>query len=86
MTHMQSLRSPNRRIVIATGLANAVLLAVAGCTTTGSNPTATTSGFFGATTIEEPRGPYPAFARQVVAYPSHEPPGTIVVDPGSHYL
>jgi lipoprotein-anchoring transpeptidase ErfK/SrfK len=28
----------------------------------------------------------PAFARRVVAYPSPEPPGTIIVDPGSHFL
>ncbi len=28
----------------------------------------------------------PAFARKVVAYPTPEPPGTIVVDPGSHFL
>ncbi len=35
---------------------------------------------------QEPKGPDPAFARRVVAYPSPEPAGTIVVDPGSHYL
>src|SRR3984885_11110542 len=35
---------------------------------------------------EEPRGPNPAFARQVVAYPTHERPGTIIIDPGSHFL
>ena len=35
---------------------------------------------------EQPRGPNPAFARQVVAYPTHERPGTIIVDPGSHFL
>jgi lipoprotein-anchoring transpeptidase ErfK/SrfK len=28
----------------------------------------------------------PAFARKVVAYPSPEPSGTIVVDPGAHFL
>jgi lipoprotein-anchoring transpeptidase ErfK/SrfK len=28
----------------------------------------------------------PAFARKVVTYPSRERPGTIVVDPGSHFL
>lgn len=28
----------------------------------------------------------PAYARKVVAYPSPEPPGTIIVDPGSHFL
>jgi lipoprotein-anchoring transpeptidase ErfK/SrfK len=35
---------------------------------------------------EEPRRPDPAFARQVVAYPTRERPGTIIVDPGSHFL
>ena len=35
---------------------------------------------------EQPRGPNPAFARQVVAYPTHERPVTIIVDPGSHFL
>ncbi len=28
----------------------------------------------------------PAFARKVVTYPTPEPPGTIVIDPGSHFL
>jgi len=28
----------------------------------------------------------PAFARKVVSYASPEPPGTIVIDPGSHFL
>src|SRR6478609_9844065 len=35
---------------------------------------------------EQPRRPDPAFARQVVAYPTRERPGTIIVDPGSHFL
>ena len=35
---------------------------------------------------EQSRGPNPAFARQVVAYPTHERPGTIVVDPDNHFL
>ena len=34
----------------------------------------------------QPRGPNPAFARQVVTYPTHERPGTIIVDPYSHFL
>ena len=38
------------------------------------------------TTSEQPTGPDPAFARAIVNYPTPEPPGTIVVDPGSHYL
>jgi lipoprotein-anchoring transpeptidase ErfK/SrfK len=36
---------------------------------------------------EQPRGPTPAFARQVVAYPTHEQPGTIIrigLDRGRH--
>jgi lipoprotein-anchoring transpeptidase ErfK/SrfK len=35
---------------------------------------------------EQPRGPNPAFACQVVAYPTHERPGTIIVDPANHFL
>jgi len=32
------------------------------------------------------RGPDPAFARTIVAYPTREPAGTIVIDPSSHFL
>ncbi|MGC1357216.1 MAG: L,D-transpeptidase [Xanthobacteraceae bacterium] len=32
------------------------------------------------------RGPDPSFARTIVAYPGHEPVGTIVIDPSSHLL
>jgi len=39
-----------------------------------------------ATTKPVSREADPAFARTVVAYPSREKPGTIVVDPGSHFL
>ena len=39
-----------------------------------------------ATTTPVSREADPAFARRVVAYPSPAPPGTIVVDPGSHFL
>ena len=35
---------------------------------------------------DQQRGPNPVFARQVVAYPTHEPPGTIIIDPASHFL
>ena len=35
---------------------------------------------------EQPKGPDPAFIRTVVTYPSPEPAGTIIIDPGSHYL
>jgi lipoprotein-anchoring transpeptidase ErfK/SrfK len=38
------------------------------------------------TTAQMPREADPAFARRVVAYPSPDRPGTIVVDPGSHFL
>jgi lipoprotein-anchoring transpeptidase ErfK/SrfK len=39
-----------------------------------------------ATTKPVSREADPAFARTVVAYPSREKPGTIIVDPGSHFL
>ena len=35
---------------------------------------------------QQSREPDPAFARRLVTYASRESPGTIVVDPGSHYL
>jgi lipoprotein-anchoring transpeptidase ErfK/SrfK len=61
----------SRRVVIASGFAAGAVVGLTGCTST-STPTAQESD--------------PAFARKVVAYPSPEPPGTIVVDPGSHFL
>ena len=68
------------RIRIGQALACAALLALAACAggTTGFN--------IFSTTPEQPRAPDPAFARTVVAYPSRERPGTIVVDPSSHFL
>ena len=38
------------------------------------------------TTTPVSRQADPAFARTVVAYPTPVPPGTIVIDPGSHFL
>jgi lipoprotein-anchoring transpeptidase ErfK/SrfK len=35
---------------------------------------------------DQQRGPNPVFARRVVAYPTHERPGTIIIDPASHFL
>ena len=40
----------------------------------------------GCVTSPASREPDPAFARQTVAYATHEPPGTIVIDPASHFL
>src|ERR1700758_4864823 len=71
---------PHRRMRIVQGVACAVLLvlaALAGGTTNAGIYTMPT---------EQPRGPDPAFARQVVAFPTRERPGTIIVDPGSHFL
>jgi len=62
------------------GVACGVLLAFAACVGGTTN-----AGIYTMPT-EEPRGPDPAFARQVVAYPTRERPGTIIVDPGSHFL
>jgi lipoprotein-anchoring transpeptidase ErfK/SrfK len=45
------------------------------------------AGLAGCVTTSEPsREADPAFARKLVTYASREVPGTIVVDPGSHYL
>ena len=38
------------------------------------------------TTQTPPEAADPAFARQLVTYPTREPAGTIVIDPGSHFL
>ena len=56
-------------------LAAAAALALAACT----------AGTF-MTDDEQPKTADPAFARRVVTYPSPEPAGTIIVDPGSHFL
>jgi lipoprotein-anchoring transpeptidase ErfK/SrfK len=61
---------PSRRAVARGAIAAGVMAALAGCTTAP------------APTLQAD----PAFARKVVTYPSPEPPGTIIVDPGSHFL
>ncbi len=61
---------PKRRAVITGGVGGIALLGLIACTTTA--PVS--------------REPNPAFARKIVTYPSPERPGTIVVDPGSHFL
>jgi lipoprotein-anchoring transpeptidase ErfK/SrfK len=65
---------------IVRGVAYAVPLALAACV--GGM---THAGIYTMPT-EQPRGPDPAFVRQVVGYTSRERPGTIIVDPGSHFL
>jgi lipoprotein-anchoring transpeptidase ErfK/SrfK len=66
----------SRRQVVR-GVACAVLLAL-----TAFAGGTTNAGFF-STPWDQPQGPNPAFARQIVAYPTHERPGTIIIDPGS---
>jgi lipoprotein-anchoring transpeptidase ErfK/SrfK len=61
---------PNRCAVVAGGIVAMALFGLVAC----------------ATTTPVSREADPAFARRVVAYPSPERPGTIVVDPGSHFL
>jgi lipoprotein-anchoring transpeptidase ErfK/SrfK len=47
----------------------------------------TSAGLIGCTAAPQPTlQADPVWARKVVAYPSPEPPGTIVVDPGAHFL
>jgi lipoprotein-anchoring transpeptidase ErfK/SrfK len=58
--------------VVAAGGVIVALFGLAACATTTPTPVS--------------READPAFARTVVAYPSREKPGTIVVDPGSHFL
>ena len=59
------------RVIIASGVLAMALLALVTCATT-TNPVS--------------RQVDPAFARKVVAYPSPAPPGTVIVDPGRHFL
>ena len=70
---------PRRQIPVARGLACAVLLMLAACL--GGT---TSADMY--TPWDQQRGPNPVFARQVVAYPTHERPGTIIIDPASHFL
>jgi lipoprotein-anchoring transpeptidase ErfK/SrfK len=61
---------PSRRALIAGFAAGGLLVGIGGCVTTQQ-------------TLQEAD---PAFARKVVTYPSREPRGTIIVDPGRHFL
>jgi lipoprotein-anchoring transpeptidase ErfK/SrfK len=60
-----------RALIVRAGPAMALLGLVA-CATTATTPVS--------------RQADPAFARKVVTYPTPVPPGTIVIDPGSHFL
>jgi lipoprotein-anchoring transpeptidase ErfK/SrfK len=61
---------PSRRAFVAGCSAGGILIGLTGC----------------ATTRAPSQEADPAFARRVVAYSSREPAGTIVIDPGSHFL
>lgn len=67
--------APNRRTIVA-ALAGGLAAALAGCAGT----------FMPEEEEQQAKGPDPAFARRVVTYPSPEPAGTIIIDPGAHYL
>ena len=69
-----------RQMRVVRGLTCAVLLILAACVG------GTTSAGIYTMPWDQQRGPNPVFARQVVAYPTHEPPGTIIIDPASHFL
>ena len=60
------------RALIVRGGAAMALLGLVACATTNTSPVS--------------RQADPAFARKVVTYPTPVPPGTIVIDPGSHFL
>jgi lipoprotein-anchoring transpeptidase ErfK/SrfK len=74
-------RLSRQHIWVVRGAAWAVLLGTLACL---SGPT--NAGVFTPWEQEPSRAPDPAFARQVVAYATHEPPGTIIVDPINHFL
>ena len=65
---------------VVRGLTCGVLLILAACVG------GTTSAGIYTMPWDQQRGPSPVFARQVVAYPTHERPGTIIIDPASHFL
>ena len=71
-------RTPNRYAVVAGGIAGIVLFGLTACIRTAPVSREADPAFA--------READPAFARKVVTYPSPEPPGTIIVDPGSHFL
>ena len=71
---------PRRQMRVVRGLTCAVLLILAACV---GGPTS--AGIY-TMPWDQQRGPNPVFARQVVAYPTHERPGTIIIDPASHFL
>ena len=71
---------PRRQMRVVRGLTCAVLLILAVCVG------GTTSAGVYTMPWDQQRGPNPAFARQVVDYPTHERPGTIIIDPASHFL
>jgi lipoprotein-anchoring transpeptidase ErfK/SrfK len=60
------------RALIVRGGPAIALLGLVACATTTTTPVS--------------RQADPAFARRVVTYPTPVPPGTIVIDPGSHFL
>jgi lipoprotein-anchoring transpeptidase ErfK/SrfK len=60
------------RTVIVRGIPAIALLGLVACTTTTTTPVS--------------RQADPAFARKLVTYSTPVSPGTIVVDPGSHFL
>jgi lipoprotein-anchoring transpeptidase ErfK/SrfK len=60
------------RALIVRGGAAIALLGLVACATTTTTPVS--------------RQADPAFARRAVTYPTPVPPGTIVIDPGSHFL
>ena len=66
-------RPLRRPLSLLRGAACAVLLGLVACVGGTTN-----AGIF--------TMPWGAFARQVVAYSTHERPGTIIVDPGGHFL
>jgi len=71
----------NRRSLLIGVSASAAAAALAGCTTTGSG-IASSSGW----RMTKPGDYRPNYQRAEVQYFTEEPPGTIVIDPATHYL
>jgi lipoprotein-anchoring transpeptidase ErfK/SrfK len=69
-----------RQMRVVRGVTCAVLLILVACV--GGT---TSAGIYTMPWYQQ-LGLNPVFARQVVGYPTHERPGTIIIDPASHFL
>ncbi len=75
----------SRRLLITGASATAAACGLAGCTATTSGSTTAATGSNIATGWRLAKAP-PNYQREEVGYLTEEPPGTIIIDPPTHYL